>query len=99
MFPENQDGEHNGNWKGGISKEFYRYKLTQKARYPEKLHARNMTYTWIRRGKIIKEPCCICGDINSVAHHENYSKPKEITWLCREHHKQLHKSLPSTSAA
>ena len=23
-------------------------------------------------------------------HHHDYSKPKEILWLCREHHLKLH---------
>ena len=28
-------------------------------------------------------------------HHPDYSKPKEITWLCAYHHKQEHKVLDS----
>lgn len=24
-------------------------------------------------------------------HHEDYSKPTEVTWLCRPHHWELHK--------
>ena len=25
-------------------------------------------------------------------HHEDYSKPKEITWLCKYHHEEIHHS-------
>lgn len=41
-------------------------------------------------GKIIKGPCVICDDKNSHGHHDDYSKPLEVIWLCHSHHMQLH---------
>ena len=36
--------------------------------------------------------CLFCGDKFSVqGHHENYSKPLDVLWLCRSHHADLHK--------
>jgi ribosomal protein S27AE len=47
----------------------------------------------IRNGLLIKSPCVRCGEIKSLAHHENYDKPLEVMWLCQPCHKQRHKEL------
>ena len=89
--PTCQTGENNGNWKGGISRNHYHYKLIQKQRYPERVRAREIVSTAIRRGKIVRgEFCEICGrTIKVQAHHEDYSKPLEIVWLCSKCHRLL----------
>lgn len=55
----------------------------------------------IKRGDIIPQPCEICGlPPNSTnkggyrrvhAHHDNYSKPLAVRWLCSKHHVAFHK--------
>ena len=47
---------------------------------------RSYAGVYLRRGKIKKHPCFICGDKNSQMHHDNYNKPLEIIWFCRKHH-------------
>jgi hypothetical protein len=47
----------------------------------------------IRRGELVRQPCCRCGEQKSVAHHEDYDKPLEVVWLCQRCHKQRHKEL------
>lgn len=42
-------------------------------------------------GKVIKQPCVRCGSMKSEGHHEDYSKPLDVIWLCSKHHKELHK--------
>lgn len=44
----------------------------------------------LRCGKIITHPCLKCGNEKVDAHHNDYSKPLEIIWLCRRHHKLIH---------
>lgn len=39
----------------------------------------------VRRGDIIKTPC-FCGEKKVQSHHEDYSKPLEVRWLCKKHH-------------
>lgn len=45
----------------------------------------------IRDGKLIKKPCEGCGSNRSHAHHDDYSKPLEVRWLCAKHHAEHHK--------
>lgn len=53
---------------------------------------RSKTKMRIKRGLLIKYPCEICGKKEVEAHHEDYNKPYEVRWLCREHHRDLHKT-------
>lgn len=46
-----------------------------------------------REGILIPLPCAVCGSPNSVAHHEDYSKPLEVVWLCQKHHVARHRKL------
>jgi len=44
----------------------------------------------IEKGEMVPKPCEKCGNPKSVAHHEDYSKPLEVTWLCHACHMQHH---------
>jgi len=56
-----------------------------------KVKARSFLRHSVRVGKISKLPCQICGNKKSQGHHEDYSKPLEVVWLCQTHHSDLHK--------
>lgn len=44
------------------------------------------------------QPCSILGCPNKAErHHPDYSKPREIVWLCRKHHKEEHANLSRRS--
>lgn len=58
--------------------------------YPEKTLARRMTGNAIAGGKLERQPCGVCGKENAQAHHEDYSKPFDIMWLCFKHHREHH---------
>ena len=61
--------------------------------HPHVKKAKEIVRYHIRTGRIKKEPCLICNTTDNLqAHHEDYSKPLEIIWLCRTHHKQYHLS-------
>jgi hypothetical protein len=80
-------GPKNFNWRGGISQDNYRYKKIQQERYPDRVNARRLVYNEIRSGRLIKQPCEICGDLKVQAHHDDYAKPLEVRWLCKKHHR------------
>ncbi len=48
------------------------------------------TTAFIRQGKLRKKPCIVCHNHNVVPHHEDYSNPSYIIWLCEEHHVAYH---------
>lgn len=43
----------------------------------------------VKTRRVIKQPC-VCGATNTVAHHEDYTKPLAVEWFCNTHHQQLH---------
>lgn len=57
---------------------------------PEKAKAHWMVNTALKKWILTKWICQICGSDNAQWHHEDYSKPLDIIWLCRPHHMQLH---------
>jgi ribosomal protein S27AE len=40
-----------------------------------------------------REPCSKCGEKIAEKHHHDYSKPLDVTWLCRKCHMQEHKRM------
>jgi ribosomal protein S27AE len=57
---------------------------------PEKKRVHSIVAKAVRSGKLIRQPCEICGDQIVHAHHDDYSKPLEVRWLCPSHHSQHH---------
>ena len=47
----------------------------------------------LKAGKLNRKQCERCGDPKSQAHHDDYSKPLEVTWLCAKDHKARHREL------
>lgn len=54
--------------------------------YVEKRRARRLLAYAVEKGEVVKAPCVDCGSIRSEAHHDDYAKPLEVTWLCRKCH-------------
>lgn len=86
-----QWGDNNPNWKGGISKDHYRYKRLYMQRFPIKAKAQKQAYSRRRRGKLVPQPCEACGATEKIEmHHEDYSKPFDVRWFCWACHRRLH---------
>jgi len=68
-------------------------------RHPEKIKARNALTHALERGEIVRPlECGDCGNAPSPgrdgrtqiqAHHDDYSRPLEVRWLCRLCHAKL----------
>jgi len=61
----------------------------------EKRRAHWTVHNAIRDGRLMKEPCEVCGVEKTDAHHDDYSKPLEVRWLCRKHHGERHRKYLS----
>lgn len=84
-----QLGEDNPNWKGGISKNNYHYKKIQVKRYPKRILARQAVMDALKSGRLIRpDECEECGkECKPDGHHEDYDKPLEVDWLCKDCHR------------
>lgn len=70
-----------------------RYADNFKIKYPEKTEAHRVIQRLRRKGELKPEPCEVCQSAQNIhAHHDDYTKPLEIRWLCRSHHIEWHKS-------
>jgi hypothetical protein len=81
----------------GVSKEIRRKaKQAWKERNPGKRKAETVLSNALRDGKIQKASCAACKK-NPIphtkvhAHHSDYTKPLDVTWLCPVHHKAWHR--------
>ena len=54
--------------------------------------AHNAVEAALANKSLVRKPCEVCGAIRVDAHHDDYSKPLDIRWLCRSHHLQHHRS-------
>ena len=45
----------------------------------------------VRDGKVIKQPCFVCGDTDVQGHHPDYDSPLDVVWLCVPHHAEIHR--------
>lgn len=53
-------------------------------------NVRVKTYHAIRSGKLIRKPCEKCGELKVEGHHDDYTKPYDVRWLCGKHHREHH---------
>jgi len=65
-----------------------------RSKNPEKYAAKAAVYVAVHQGKLVPQPCEICGS-KGEAHHDDYSNPLDVRWLCRRHHTDWHRSQPS----
>ena len=65
-----------------------RYRQTHR----EAVRARSLVGKRVQRGLLIRPDACMdCGsECRPQAHHDDYSKPLEIRWLCRDCHWKRH---------
>ncbi len=40
----------------------------------------------IKRGTLHRQPCEVCGSLESQSHHYSYDNPYAIMWRCKDHH-------------
>lgn len=62
-------------------------------RFPERRRAEQMVTKAVRCGRLIPAPCEQCGGTPTEAHHDDYSKPLDVRWLCRLCHAGHHHPL------
>jgi hypothetical protein len=58
---------------------------------PEKFNARQAVHRAVKSGRLVRGPCEECGATENVqGHHDDYSKPLDVRWLCPTCHAKEH---------
>ncbi len=57
----------------------------------QKLLVRQKSAYAIKTGKLVREPCEVCGAEKTEGHHDDYSKPLAVRWLCKRCHGRVHR--------
>lgn len=65
------------------------YLIKYRLNNQDKNKARALVGRAIKAKKLVKLPCENCGNIKVQAHHDDYSKPLEVKWLCFKCHREL----------
>lgn len=67
-------------------------------KWPKKILAHSAVRQAIMKGTLKKQPCEICGETKSEAHHDDYDKPLDIRWLCKKCHTEWHRDNKAKGA-
>jgi len=52
--------------------------------------ARSIAGVAKKRGHLVPKSCEVCGKPGEEMHHDDYNKPLQVRWFCREHHLLFH---------
>lgn len=64
--------------------------LRQREIHYDRIYARQIVSDEIKAGRLVKPSTCSVENCNKrpEAHHDDYSLPLVVRWLCRKHHKE-----------
>ena len=77
-------------WQGNNREKINKLNRLYSSKNLHKARAKDRVRYAIRTGKIKRIPCEFCGKLNTMAHHEDYSKPLDVWFLCPLHHAARH---------
>lgn len=81
--------------------EYAAYARQHKLRHPTKRAAREALHYAVVVGRVIRPSTCpACGRTGRIeGHHDDYSRPLDVQWLCSRCHKALHFRLREEARA
>lgn len=69
-------------------------KLTRQQKWRRVHPRRYLAHLYVqaakRAGVLVPQPCEVCGETKTEAHHPDYHRPGDVVWLCPAHHRQIH---------
>lgn len=84
-------GYHAANMRDPVRAEQERARRRRWAReHKDQVNAMMRINKYIKSGLVSRKPCEICGETKSHAHHDDYTRPLNVRWLCPVHHKEWH---------
>lgn len=82
--------ERSRRWYAAHRNEVMASQRRRRAEHRDKDNAHSrMNHEYERHG-LRRGPCEVCGAEKTDGHHDDYSKPLDVRWLCRLHHMEIH---------
>lgn len=61
------------------------------ARNQDRRAAHRILANAVKYGRLVRQPCEICNSTRTHGHHDDYTQPLKVRWLCPAHHREIHK--------
>ena len=74
-----------------ITQKYYKKVMGNSVKHNKLLARRKLRYH-VKMGNIQKLPCEVCGNLIVHGHHDDYTQPLKVRWLCHQHHIEFHKN-------
>jgi hypothetical protein len=89
-----QSSVNNPNYKdGNWQSRKYHYKKTYRSHHPTAAKAHDAVKRALKAGTLKRKNCELCGSAENIhAHHDDYSKPLDVVWLCSACHRMRHRA-------
>jgi len=71
----------------------YEYGRVSREKYPEKYLAYSRVFEAVKRGTLVRTPCIHCRAEGVEAHHDDYSRPLDVKWVCGRCHREKEHGL------
>lgn len=71
----------------------HREQISYRQSNPARYRAHNAVESALKTGRLQSQNCELCSISISCAHHHNYSKPLDVSWLCPSCHGFVHRVL------
>lgn len=84
--------EYKRRWRQRNKEHVSAYSKGWVSEHPDRALAHQILGNAVARGKFKKQSVCeFCGATTNIdGHHQDYSRPLEVIWLCRSCHQKLH---------
>jgi hypothetical protein len=58
--------------------------------YPKAVYAIGVVRNAVKKGRMQRGACEVCGSAYTHGHHDDYDQPLVVRWLCPVHHREWH---------
>ena len=96
---QGSERERNRRWREANKDKIREEQKQYRTEHRVENNARAILHRAVASGQLKRQPCEVCGATQNVhAHHDDYSKPLDVRWLCASHHQLVHNEMKRKEA-